>query len=291
MWPEALIRDIAAQRAVLFFGAGISMNSIGVDGVTRPKSWISFLNEATKSSVAIFPSLKKDIKALMAKNDLLTACEVIRRAIGRDDFVELVKKEFQIPGYKPAPIHDLLWKLDIRIAITPNFDNIYDALVAARGNGTVTVKRYFDSDVADSIRRKERVVIKAHGSVTDPDHLIFTRADYAKARSQYSRFYELLDALLRTHTFLFVGCGLDDPDIRLLLEDYCYRHPYSPQHYFVIPSKTLSAPVKGVVEESLRVKLLEYKATPDHANLTIELGKLVSAVENARIEMGKQLSW
>lgn len=290
MWPKALVQDLAAHRAVLFFGAGISMNSVGGDGKAKPKSWPMFLRDAMK----IIPgkrALKTEIKSLIEKNDLLTACEVIRRAVGRDEFVGLVKKEFQTPGYQPADIHELLWKLDARITITPNFDNIYDALVGARGNGTVTIKKYFDLDIADSIRRKERVVIKAHGSVTDPDKLIFTRTDYARARSENNRFYELLDALLRTHTFLFVGCGLDDPDIRMLLEDYCFRHPYSPQHYFVIPSKRFSLPVKTVLEDSLRVKLLEYTASADHSNLTVELQSLVKEVEQARIDMGKQLSW
>lgn len=291
MWPEALVRDIASQRAVLFFGAGVSMNSVGLDGHTKPKSWISFLNEAIQSIPAASQSLKREIAGLIRKNDLLTACEVIRREIGRDGFVALVKKEFQTPGYQPAPIHDLLWKLDLRITMTPNFDNIYDTVVATNGSGTVSIKKYFDDDVADALRRKERVLIKSHGSVIDPDKLIFTRVDYAKARSEHSQFYALLDALLRTHTFLFVGCGLEDPDIRLMLEDYCFRHPFALQHYFVIPSRRFSAPIKCVFEDSLRVKLLEYKYTPDHANLTAEICKLVSAVESVRIEMGANMSW
>ncbi len=291
MWPDALIRDIASQRAVLFFGAGVSMNSVALDGHTRPKSWVSFLTEATKAIPGLSRSLKKEISGLIRKNDLLTACEVIRRAVGRDGFVELVKREFQSPGYQAAKIHELLWKLDVRITMTPNFDVIYDTVVSAKGSGTVSVKKYFDADVADALRRKERVVIKSHGSVIDPDKLIFTRVDYAKARSEHGEFYELLDALLRTHTFLFIGCGLEDPDIRLLLEDYCFRHPYAPQHYFVIPSKRFSSAVKAVFEDSLRVKLLEYKYTDDHANLTVELAKLVAAVEASRITMGASLSW
>jgi hypothetical protein len=141
------------------------------------------------------------------------------------------------------------------------------------------------------LRRKERVLIKSHGSVTHPDELIFTRIDYAKARNKHPQFYELLDALLRTYTFIFVGCGLEDPDIRLLLEDYCFRHQYAPQHYFVIPSKRFSPAVKSVFEDSLKVKLLEYKQTADHANLVVALDALVKAVEAKRIQMGKELSW
>lgn len=291
MWPEALIRDIASQRTVLFIGAGASMNSIAANGHTRPKSWMAFLNNAVTTVGGITKSEQKEIQRLIKNNDLLTACAVIRHIVGRDDFVALVKKEFQEPGYVPAPIHDLLWRLDCRITVTPNFDNIYDTLVAQRGNGTVTTKRYCDKDVADALRRKERVLIKSHGSVTHPDELIFTRLDYAKARNDHRAFYELMDALLRTHTFLFIGCGVEDPDIRLLLEDYCFRHPFAPKHYFVVPSKKFASRVKDVLEDALRVKFLEYKATPDHGNLTAELEKLVGAVEAKRNEMGEKLSW
>lgn len=291
MWPSNLVNDIASRRAVLFFGAGISMNSIGRDGVKRPQSWIAFLNSAIENNDAISKALQAELKKLIKKNDLLTACEVIRREIGRDQFVELVRNEFQNPGYKPAHIHELLWRLDLKITITPNFDNIYDSLVAERGNGTVTIKRYFDADVADTIRRNGRVVIKSHGSVSDPDRLIFTRTDYARARSEHSRFYELMDALLSTHTFLFVGCGLDDPDIRMLLEDYCYKHQFAPQHYFVIPSNQITPQVKTVLEESLRIKTLEYKYTSDHINLQHELEKLNKAIESTRIDMSKSQTW
>ncbi|MFS8476462.1 hypothetical protein EIQ12_18210, partial [Xanthomonas campestris pv. campestris] len=48
------------------------------------------------------------------------------------------------------------------------------------------------------------MVVKLHGSITTPDKLIFTASDYAKARSQSSAVYDLVRALLCTHTFLFL---------------------------------------------------------------------------------------
>lgn len=290
-WPQRLVRDIAARRSVLFFGSGISMNSISADGQKRPKSWSGFLESALQKIPPPSKSTKREAKKFIEINDLLTACEIIKRAIGRDDFVELVKEEFQEPGYRHAPIHEHLWQLDFRITITPNFDNIYDSLVAQRGNGTVSIKQYFDNDIADSLRGQGRVVIKSHGTVTHPDKLIFSRVDYAKARNEHRDFYGLVDSLLRTHSFIFVGCGLDDPDIRLLLEDYCYRHQYAQSHYFVLPAKRYSAMTKAVLEESLKLKLLEYRATSDHADLTSSLQALVTSVEQKRDELGESQSW
>ncbi|MFD0913907.1 SIR2 family protein [Methylophilus luteus] len=289
IWGEKIIDDIARRKAVIFFGAGVSMNSLGRDGVTRPKSWVQFLNVAANR---LQPKDKTITKQLIKQNDLLTACEVIRRVLG-DEFIELVKDEFQTPGYGHTRIHELLWLLDLRINITPNFDNIYDSYVSAASQGTINIKNYTQDDIADSIRRNAPVLIKSHGTVTEPNNLIFTRVDYAKARNSHRDFYELLDSLLRTHTFIFIGCGLDDPDIRLLLEDYCFRHKYAQKHYFVLPSKRYSTLVKQVYEDSLKLKILEYKYsdTTQHSNLLEELEHLVTSVNQKRIEISLTQQW
>ncbi len=48
----------------------------------------------------------------------------------------------------------------------------------------------------------------------------FTLDDYAEARTKYAAFYEVMTALLHTHTFVCFGCGLSDPDMKLIFEDY-----------------------------------------------------------------------
>ena len=196
-----------------------------------------------------------------------------------------------MPGYTHTKIHELLWQLDLRITITSNFDNIYDTYVAANGQGTVTIKNYTHNDIADALRRNERVLIKSHGTVTQPNELIFTRIDYAKARNKYRDFYELVDSLLRTHTFLFVGCGLDDPDIRMLLEDYCFRHEFAQQHYFLLPSSTFSSTIKCVFEDSLKLKILEYTYTNDHGNLLIAIQQLLTQINQRRNEIALTQLW
>lgn len=250
-WPDELVHAAACRRAVLFFGAGISMNAVGKDGKTRTPNWADFLKLACKENGSKNKSINKEIVGLIDKKDYLTAAEVIKNTIGKNKFIDVLKQHFHSPDFGSAEIHDYLFQLDLRISITPNVDGIYEAAVGKRGAGAVTVKNYFDEDVADSLRRHERVLIKSHGSVSQPTKIIFTRSGYAEARNKHSEFYELIDALLRTHTFLFVGCGLDDPDIRGLLENYQYRHPSGQSHYFVTAKGNMSDAVKQVIQESI----------------------------------------
>ncbi|CAI8898453.1 SIR2_2 domain-containing protein [Pseudomonas sp. IT-194MI4] len=290
IWPKDLVHSIACRRCVLFFGAGVSMNSVGNDGV-RPPSWSAFLLEAAGQIGPPGKKIVKEITALIKSGDFLTAAEVIRNEIKPENFRNLVKARFHTPDFKAAPIHKILFNLDLRIAITPNFDSIYETAAGERGAGALTTKIYHDDDIADCLRRHERVLIKSHGTVSSANKLIFTRTDYAKARNEHGQFYELLDALLRTHTFIFVGCGVNDPDIRSLLENYRYRHPYGQSHYFVTASKSFGAEVKTVLSESLKINFVEYLATKDHVNLSKELQALIDLVELERIELSKNQSW
>lgn len=267
------------------------MNAVGKDGKTRTPSWPGFLSTATKSVGASTKKIVRDIKALIAKADFLTAAEVIRNEVGADKFKDLIKGSFHSPDFQPARIHDLLFLLDLRIAITPNFDAIYETAVFKHGAGAVTIKKFNDGDIADSLRRHERVLIKSHGSVSSPSQLIFTRSDYASARNRHSDFYELIDALLRTHTFMFVGCGLDDPDIRALLENYRYRHPSGQSHYFVAARNSQAKQIKQVLEDSLKVNIVEYDYSDDHRHLTLGLEQLVNWVDEERVEIGRMQTW
>lgn len=290
IWPKELVHSIACRRCVLFFGAGVSMNSSGNDGV-RPPSWAGFLSEAASLVGVPGKRVVKEINALIKAGDFLTAAEVIRNEIKQESFTNLVKARFHTPDFKAAPIHKTLFNLDLRIAITPNFDSIYETAAGERGAGAITTKTYHDDDIADCLRRHERVLIKSHGTISSPNKLIFTRTDYAKARNSNSQFYELLDALLRAHTFIFVGCGVSDPDIRSLLENYRYRHPYGQSHFFVTASKSICSEVKAVLSESLKINFIEYATTKDHINLSKELEVLKVLVELERIELSKNQAW
>ena len=167
------------------------------------------------------------VRQLLDDRDYLTACELIKGKMGPAAFGDFVRDEFLTPRFSPAPIHDVIAELDSRLVITPNFDKIYETQLNFVRQASVVVKSYTEADVAETIRAQGRFVLKIHGSVDNPPEMIFTRAEYARARQVYRGFYAILDALAITKTFLFIGCGLSDPDIRLILEDYAFRHAYT----------------------------------------------------------------
>ncbi|MEI7827911.1 MAG: SIR2 family protein [Euryarchaeota archaeon] len=286
VWPADLISDLARRKTVVFMGSGISRNSQDVTG-RHPKTWAEFLNHMCASA----PSPIPQVKTLLKEKDFLTACEIVKRSIGQAEFDNHLRAEFLSPGYQHARIHEHIFALDSRIVATPNFDKIYDTYANYKAGSSVIVKYYYDPDIAQTIRGKNFVILKVHGTIDTLGQIIFTRREYAIARVKYASFYALLEALALTHTFLFLGCSVYDPDIRLLLEDVFFRHPSSPPHVFVLPARELHESVRAVVQESMNLKILTYKSTNAYKELEDSIGELVHFVDDERDRLKIDGNW
>lgn len=286
-WPDSLVSDIARRKCVIFLGSGISRNSKNEAG-EHPKTWEATLDTGVQQ---LDKSEQKCIKKHIKAKNYLMACELVRHSMGRDRFVNFLKKEFVTPRFKESEIHKAIFELDSRIVITPNFDNIYDVYVRHETQGDTQVKHYYDKDVADIIRSDERLILKIHGDIGTPDRLIFTKLDYAQARTEHCDFYSIIEALLLTNTFIFIGAGLNDPDITLLLEDYNFRYGFARKHYFIIPKNGITPSERKIYENSMGLQFLEYDSKNNHIQLLESIHELNQLVDEQRQEIAKSLNW
>ncbi|MGZ0051500.1 SIR2 family protein [Brevibacillus gelatini] len=285
-WPKTLVRDIARRKAVVFIGAGISRNSTNKDGL-RPPTWEAFLLEALEQ----LPDGQEEIKRFINEKDYLTACEIIYNRMGRTAFNDFAIQKFQRPGFESHEIHESIFKLDSRIVATPNVDKIYETYANSVSKGTIAVKNYHDADLANKIRSEDFVIIKVHGTTESPDGMIFTRKQYAEARYKHASFYQIMSALVLTHTFIFLGCGFSDPDIRLILEEYTFKHPGCRPHFFVTAMDNINHDFKATIEENLSLNVLTYSSENNHRELVLSLANLVLLVEEEKNDIAKNLVW
>jgi hypothetical protein len=223
---------------------------------------------------------KKLIRKLIHFGDFLTACELIKNNLGEAAFKSLIREEYLTPAYRSSKLHEDIFKLDSKIVLTTNFDKIYETFASQETQGTVIVRTHESTEIADDLRRPEPLIIKMHGSVDS--NLIFTRKDYAEARHAHRDFYHILEALILTNTFVFVGCGLNDPDVRLILEEYSYRFRHSKKHYFVLPKASVPLPISRIIEDTMNLKMLYYSPTVNHKELLQSISKLRALVEAQR---------
>lgn len=287
-WPDDLIRDIAARRSVLFLGAGVSKNAQNAAG-EHPMDWKGFLLHM--ASKVADGDAKQEILDCVSEGDLLTACELCRKFLQNDGFKSVLLDEYADKAFQPAAIHDHLARVDSRFVLTTNFDKLYENRANQIQDNTVLVKTYYDPDIGDALRRSQRVVLKVHGSIDSPDRTIFTRSQYAAARREYSHFYRLLEALVLTHTHVFLGASLRDPDIQILLEDHAFRFAGARPHFIVMPQDSIRTETRRVMEDTMNLRALLYDPASEHAELAESVEALVPLVESCREELARTANW
>ena len=256
VWSEALIKELAARRAIVFFGAGASANCTSQQTDQRPPKWIKLL-ERLNARVAD-ADVRQVAAALIDQSRLLDAAEVIVSGLNQADYHDEMRTIFEVPRYVASKIHEAILAIDPKVAITTNFDTVYDHYcrsgLAAQG---YNVFKYTDTHLVSQLRSPIRCVVKAHGCITAPEHMVLTRSDFFRARQKAPHFYKTLDALFLTHTILFVGYSLDDPDIQMVLENSNIAAPSSHRHYFVCGSGTPEA-IKKSKSESYNLHFCEF---------------------------------
>lgn len=290
-WPEKLVDSIARRKSVLFLGAGISANSKNENG-EHPPTWNSFLRSILDSRKATIGVHRAEIEKLLDKDNYLMACELIVDIIGQNAFGDDAANAFRRPRFSPAEIHKVIYGLDSKIVVSPNVDKIYDECALTESHSSAVIKSYFDSDLAKYLRTEDYLVIKAHGSVDETSKMIFTHKDYSSARCKYSAFYRLLDALILTHTFIFLGCGINDPDIALTLENANFLYDECPPHYLVAPNDSLADRLKKVLLRNRNIEVITYDNTDGkHEELLKGLKELSELVDNKRDTISKNCTW
>jgi NAD-dependent SIR2 family protein deacetylase len=283
-WPHSLIREIAAERCIIFLGAGISAASKKADGSSSMKTWGQFLTAAT----ALIKDAKNKaiVKALLDEKNYLLTLQGIRDFVDRADYMAFLDTEFNSTEFQPNNLHEIINKLDARIVITNNFDTLYEKY-CARFTGGFKTLHYDNKSLFDELRSDTRLIIKAHGCITNINKMVFTRADYHRAKAENSGFYEVLRALFMTNTVLFLGCSMTDPDVALLLEDVKITTAASKCHYALVLEGNNPVVTKDL-QDTYNVKVLTYG--PSHDALAAELQELLDLVIGERSKTSASLS-
>lgn len=278
-WPEALVTEIAERRCVVILGAGASADCVDADG-EAPPTWSELLLGAAGKFLAGRPEMD-DFNAYMVKELLLEAAEVIVECAYPADYSEYLRDALGRHPYTIGRIYEQIVKLDARVNVSTNFDEILDNYCRNQGQGQpYSVIQYYEPNAIRELRSRRRLVLKAHGSVCDTGKLVLTRLQSYRARREHPRFFELLHALFLTNSLLFVGHSLRDPDLQLLLESVHMASQDTFPHYALVPGGR-PAVEKKIVGETYNLHLLEYDAG-QHCQASDALADLADQVESYR---------
>jgi hypothetical protein len=260
-------------------GAGASASSKGVAGESPP-NWTTFLEHGLDK---IDDADDRDVaRNLLERRLQLDAAQIIYDSVGSADFSTFIRDEFESPDYQPSKLHEHILRIDPKVVITTNYDQIFETF-ARRGSAkeAYNVCKYYDSHFVNDLRSNRRLIVKAHGCVSDPQKIILTKRQYFEARRDHPQFYATLDALFLTSTLLFVGSGFSgDPDIELLLQSTFISAPSDHKHY-AIAQDGRHPSIKRAIEETHNIKFLEYPEG-EHDEVINALAGLADSVESYR---------
>lgn len=276
-WPEALVGEVARRRCVLFLGAGVSASAVN-DAGNHPKDWAQFLTDACV--LVANADTATAIRQLVKDRRYLLALQAIAMESDAGDYQRFLTREFNNPGFAPSDLHKTIHEIDSRIVITTNFDKIYERLCLSIGSEGYKVLPYYSESLGDELRSDTRLIVKAHGTIDDVQKMVFTKSEYHLAKKKHPEFYSMLRAIFLTHTAIFIGCSLDDPDLLLTLEDVRITASGTRPHYVLVRQGANSVWELRDWQESYNIRALEYG--PDYADLTKALQDLRSRVADLR---------
>lgn len=276
-WPQTLIKEIAARRCILFLGAGVSTSSQTCDG-SKPKGWKDFLADATELINVV--NKKELITKLIEEGKYLLALQAICSIVDPSEYRHFLDDNFNNKSFQASKLHHIILQLDQRLVITTNFDKIYESYCYSLSRDGFKIITYDSESLVDEIRSENRLIIKAHGSIDNINKMIFTRSQYHKAKREYFKFYEVLKALFITHTVIFIGCSLDDPDVQLLLEDVNIIGSAQRSHYILTKENSQNFFSLNDWLNTYNIRALEYGPTYD--DLITDLEDLWNKVEITR---------
>jgi hypothetical protein len=151
--------------------------------------------------------------ALLAKKDPRDQATLIERRLlkaGRDLRVEVAEHLRRSTRYSLQ--HGLLTSLPSSEAVTTNFDNLFEQ--AAR-----TANRPLAVLPADPRAANGQWLLKLHGSVEHPEHIVLTRADYLDMPRQYGALIGLVQGMFLMRHMMFIGYSLQDEDFQELIHE------------------------------------------------------------------------
>jgi SIR2-like domain len=224
---ETMIRE---GKAVLFLGAGASLDATNVKGEHPPTTRLltELLADRFLGGKYRDWPLNQVGELAISESDLTTVQEYIRELL--EDF-------------RPTAAHALMTSFRWDCLATTNYDLLVEKAYAAEGKKAAQMPIPFIENgdrVEDRLRDSRGVMyLKLHGCITRTTNescpLILTTDQYIESMKGRSRIFEHLRTKAFEHVVVFVGYGLQDTNMRMILLDLAKLGDKRPRYFLVGP--------------------------------------------------------
>lgn len=192
-------------KLVFFVGAGVSTLS----GYPR---WAELVDVFYKRLYG------KEREGVLTSDDYLRIPQIFYDVLEeheKDQYDEILREIFDVQK-KPNSVHYKILSLNPAHIITTNYDDLLEKTCWQRGKYYTKISAEKDVSGATS----SRYLVKVHGDFSrgfNADNVVLKESDYMSYDQNYPLISNLMKTIMATHTIVFIGYGLGDYNINLLL--------------------------------------------------------------------------
>jgi formylglycine-generating enzyme len=263
--PSRLVASLQRGDCIPFVGAGVSCQA----GLP---SWGTTLEQMQRHLIALSPpEEREDEIAYLAKADPLLIAGRFRSRVDDEEYLSFLLNIFD-QSVAPATAHYEIVKLEAPYIITTNFDPLLEqAYLSVHGRLPTVCYRYEHLVVAAT--KNQPYIIKLHGTITDPESIVFTEDDYVALQHRQEALLEHVRDAIALQRALFLGYSLTDPDFRsLYLKSNLLTAGRRRTDYAVMTDP------RRPEQEEWRTRGLSFLAIPTHEDLPPALVAIREAI-------------
>lgn len=195
------ILDASQNNALSFFvGAGVSK-------LSGAPSWKELIH-------AISDKLGRNRKEEYSSDEYLQIPQMYYYSLGdnKEEYYKFVEAQLRSPDILPNPIHREMLNLNPVSFITTNYDTLLEDAAVQYCQGFKVVAR--DEDVPTIYG--DRFILKLHGDFKNKN-FVLKEEDYLNYSENFKLIETLAKSIFSTNTVVFIGYGLNDYNIKLIL--------------------------------------------------------------------------
>jgi len=255
VYRELLDRVLeSGGRVVPFVGAGLSVYG---DGDGRLPLWVELLENLLVEGrrLGLIDQADVSIDTEIRSRHLHQAAEKLLRALGAPNFRRVVERELNEAGKPTPPTIDELVAIGWPLIVTTNLDRLISRSYHQRhGRPMVSVTNLdphkLAAAFAGTLPSAEPVLAQIHGDVDVYASWRLTSSDYEQLLRDPG-YIEALKLLFLRRVF-FVGFGMQDEDLDILLRAVAQIYPAGAGEFFALIPRTRrhDPAIQGLVKQN-----------------------------------------
>lgn len=254
--PPELAAAIEENRCAAYVGSGLSM------GAGYP-SWGGLLEKLIARGQEL-RLLSADRATELGKHvqnpvDYLMVAEELRDQMGEGPFRDEMARVFG-EDHEPTDAYRALVHVRFAAILTTNYDRMIENAYASEKRKSLYPHSYEKpGDLLDRLWTNQFFLLKAHGTVDDRKSMVITKRDYRNLIYRSPGYRSALETIFNSRSILFLGAGLRDPELEMLLG---FLHDafqgMVDRHFALLPDNGLSETVIGRWMRDYSVRCLTY---------------------------------